>query len=67
MFYVSMFWDRVIYFGLTRCHSRIFSNAENVIKTFLVGRVSNSLFQSLYSLKASLLNKSVTKEPKVYL
>ena len=32
------FWDTVIDFGLTRCQRQVFSNAENVIKIFSVGR-----------------------------
>ena len=32
------FGETVIDFGLTLCQRQLFSNAENVIKIFLVGR-----------------------------
>ena len=32
------FWDTVIDFELTRCQRQVFSNAENVIQNFSVGR-----------------------------
>ena len=60
-----VFWDTVIYFGLTRCLRQVFSDAENIIKSFMVSRLIISLFQLRYSLKAPLLNKSVIKELKV--
>ena len=32
------FWDTAIDFGLTRCQRQAFSYAENVIKSFSLGR-----------------------------
>ena len=53
-----LFWDTVIYFGLTRCHRQIFSNAEHVIKIFLVGRKDSKLLNlktpDLYNINSIL-------------